>query len=258
MKVSLQVNRQGETASRRLEIDHRDAQVMAFAPVAANRNGFDGRFPANSNTSLALDRSGYKNWGKRALDVTLVVLTLPLALPLVALFSVLLWIEGGNPFYRQKRVGRHGTEFSMLKLRTMVQDADAKLAEVLDNDPKMRDEWETTQKLKKDPRITPMGALLRATSLDELPQLWNVLKGEMSLVGPRPMMPEQVSAYGDTRYYYSLTPGLTGPWQVSERNESSFAYRRTVDASYFREMSCASDLSLMFRTVGVVLRRTGY
>ncbi len=199
----------------------------------------------------------YPGWGKRALDVTFVVLSLPFVLPLVLLFALLLWFESGNPFYRQARIGRNGKQFSMLKLRSMVKDADARLAQVLESDPALREEWETTQKLRKDPRITPLGALLRQTSLDELPQLWNVLIGEMSLVGPRPMMPEQLALYGDSEDYVALRPGVTGIWQVSTRNESRFSYRATIDAEYRRTMSLKTDLSLLLKTISVVLRRTG-
>jgi lipopolysaccharide/colanic/teichoic acid biosynthesis glycosyltransferase len=202
-------------------------------------------------------RSFYSALGKRALDLTIVLLAVPVALPIVLLCALMLRIEGGSPFYRQARIGRNGKLFPMLKLRTMVPDSDARLARLLDGDPALRAEWDTTQKLRNDPRVTRLGALLRQTSLDELPQLWNVLTGEMSLVGPRPMMPEQLALYGDARDYNALRPGITGIWQVSTRNDSSFAHRATIDADYRRAMSLGTDLGLLFKTVGVVLRRTG-
>ena len=126
----------------------------------------------------------------------------------------------------------------------MVIDADQRLAAHLAADPALRAEWDETQKLKNDPRITAVGRLLRKTSLDELPQLWNVLKGDMSLVGPRPMMPEQRALYPG-RAYYSMRPGLTGPWQVSDRNETSFAGRAEFDAAYARRMSLRTDLVIL-------------
>lgn len=172
-------------------------------------------------------------------------------------FALLLWIEGGGPFYRQARLGRDGKVFFMLKLRSMVRNADAKLETLLESDPVLRAEWDTTQKLRYDPRVTRIGAFLRRTSLDELPQLWNVLTGEMSLVGPRPMMPDQLALYGDPSDYFAMRPGITGPWQVSTRNASSFAYRKTIDTTYRNTVSLVSDLGLLFRTVGVVLRGTG-
>lgn len=200
----------------------------------------------------------YRRVGKRLLDIVFVLATLPVSVPLIAFCAIALWFEGGSPFYRQDRLGKNGARFPILKLRTMVRDADERFAALLDSDPALREEWETTQKLKRDPRITPIGAVLRATSLDELPQLWNVLKGEMSLVGPRPMMPEQLPLYGDARAYFAVRPGITGLWQVSKRNEDQFSVRSRVDAQYYSDMSLTFDMGLLIKTVGVVLRQTGY
>ncbi|MEY8842595.1 sugar transferase, partial [Cribrihabitans sp. XS_ASV171] len=119
-------------------------------------------------------------------------------------------------------------------------------------------EWDSTQKLKNDPRITLVGDFLRKTSLDELPQLWNVLVGDMSIVGPRPMLPQQLPLYRLPEAYFSLRPGITGLWQVSARNEKGFDYRADMDAEYCNELGPVADLSILLRTVGVVLRRTGY
>ncbi|WP_375544160.1 sugar transferase [Leisingera caerulea] len=202
--------------------------------------------------------SGYRMAGKRVLDLLLVILSLPLTLPVIALCAAALWLEGGRPFYTQPRLGRGGRVFRILKLRTMVRDADALLQHYLDSDPALRREWQDTQKLKNDPRITPVGRLLRMTSLDELPQLWNVFKGDMSLVGPRPMMPEQLSLYGDARAYFALRPGITGIWQVSVRNEGSFATRVLADFEYRDGLSLSRDLGLLWRTAGVVMKGTGY
>lgn len=226
--------------------------------------------PANINKALSQTVPGatkhlgdggadvYAKAGKRVLDVALVLLTLPLTLPVIVLCALALWIEGGSPFYRQDRLGLQGGRFSILKLRTMVRNADSLLELYLATCPELRREWDETQKLKQDPRITRVGKVLRATSLDELPQLWNVLKGDMSLVGPRPMMPDQLPLYGDPRAYFSLKPGITGAWQVSTRNESHFSSRAQIDAVYGQHLSMRADLSLMLRTVGVVLRGTGY
>lgn len=200
----------------------------------------------------------YRRIGKRATDLVLVMLLAPLALFLIAVCAAMLWIEGGNPFYRQDRLGRNGKVFSIVKLRTMVRDADSKLDACLAADPALRHEWDSTQKLKNDPRITRVGALLRQTSLDELPQLWNVITGEMSLVGPRPMLPDQLELYGDARHYFALKPGITGLWQVSKRNEGVFQLRVALDAEYDRCLSFWQDFRLMLRTVGVVVGRTGY
>lgn len=200
----------------------------------------------------------YRRAGKRALDLFLVLAFMPVYLPVIAVAACLLLIEGGNPFYRQPRLGLNGERFSILKLRTMVRDADKRLNDMLARDPELKREWDVSQKLKNDPRITPVGALLRITSMDELPQLWNVLKGEMSLVGPRPMMPDQLSLYGDPRHYFAVRPGITGYWQVDRRNESSFADRAEYDAAYEIELSLLKDARVLMQTVGVVLRRTGH
>jgi len=199
----------------------------------------------------------YRNGVKRTLDILLILLSLPVVLPIVALLALMVMRDGHAPFYTQARVGVGGRIFRFWKLRSMVCDADARLAEYLDADPEARAEWDHSQKLKADPRITRFGNFLRKSSLDELPQLWNVLKGDMSLVGPRPMMDGQQVLYPGTAYY-ALRPGITGPWQVSDRNQSSFAARADFDAAYDETLSFASDLHILAATVGVVVRGTGY
>ena len=207
----------------------------------------------------ALRRKGlYRNGVKRGLDVTLVLMAAPVALPLILGFALaLLLLEGAAPFYRQDRVGREGRIYKMWKLRSMVPDAEARLADHLAADPAAWAEWTSTQKLKADPRITRLGRLLRKSSMDELPQLWNVLRGDMSLVGPRPMMDGQQDLYPGIAYY-TLRPGITGLWQVSKRNDSTFAERADFDDRYDREVSLTTDLRLLAATVGVVLRATGH
>ena len=200
----------------------------------------------------------YRNGGKRLMETVFILLSLPFFLPVVALCAIALWIEGGNPFYRQVRLGKDGQRFSILKLRTMVRDADKVLNSYLRSNPELRREWDEKQKLINDPRVTRVGAILRATSLDELPQLWNVLTGDMSLIGPRPMMPEQLPMYGNAGHYFAIRPGITGLWQVSARNENRFSFRNEVDAKYNRTLSLFSDIIIMFITVGVMLRRTGH
>ena len=203
--------------------------------------------------------TGYRIWLKRALDVGLVLVALPVVLPLMGLIALALWIEGGQPFYTQARLGQHGRKFRVLKFRTMVRDAEHMLQRLLDEDPALRREWDRTQKLRHDPRITPIGHFLRRSSLDELPQLFNVLRGEMSLVGPRPMMPEQLELYGPyAPSYFALRPGLTGLWQVSERNSAHFLRRAELDAQYERMVSFSRDLALLLATFRVVWRGTGY
>ncbi len=225
------------------------AAVARPAPFGVNGNTASGR---------GVVRGGfYRRFAKRGFDLLLLAFGLPLALPIIGFCALALWIEGGSPFYTQKRIGRGGKQFSIVKLRSMVRDADAVLEDYLARDPHMRREWDTLQKLKSDPRVTRVGRLLRATSIDELPQLFNVLSGDMSIVGPRPMMPEQAALYGNARAYEALRPGITGLWQISTRNNSHFSYRNEVDAAYERALTFRADLSILIRTVGVVLRGTG-
>ena len=217
----------------------------------------------NGLTSFSSDeakpegRGLYRNGLKRALDVTLVLVGGIVVLPVVLILAFLVSRDGSPAFYWSERVGLRGRTFRMLKLRTMVPDADAQLAAHIEEDGEAAAEWAATQKLKSDPRITPFGALLRRTSLDELPQLWNVLIGDMSLVGPRPMMPSQKFIYPGSAYY-ALRPGVTGPWQVSDRNACAFVKRADFDRDYHRDLSFTADVRLLMRTVAVVLRGTGY
>lgn len=227
------------------------------ANINGSRSGF-GRPGYPARPEARTPRGVYARAGKRMLDLTLVAAALPAIALVTGVSALALWLEGGQPFYSQLRLGRNGKEFRIYKLRTMVRDADRQLAKLLEEDPELAAEWNRTQKLKKDPRITRVGRFLRRTSLDELPQLWNVVKGDMSLVGPRPMLPEQLPMYGRADSYFAVKPGITGIWQVSDRNESSFAYRQKTDREYDRKLSLSLDLRLLFRTVGVVLRGTGY
>lgn len=198
----------------------------------------------------------YSHFGKRILDIVLVLLAAPIVLPLIAGLALWIRLQGYAPFYVQDRVGKGGRTFRLWKLQTMVPDADAALEAYLAANPEARREWNTRQKLAQDPRILPCGRFLRASSLDELPQLWNVLIGDMSLIGPRPMMPSQVRLYPG-RAYYALRPGISGLWQVSQRNECSFEGRAAYDTEYFHRISLGTDLGVLLRTVSVVLRRTG-
>ncbi len=199
----------------------------------------------------------YRNYGKRAFDICLVLLTAPIVITIVGVLAFFISLNGGKPFYTQLRVGQGGRTYVIWKLRSMVVDADAKLEAYLSGNSDARNEWNRNQKLKWDPRITSFGRLLRKTSFDELPQLWNVLKGDMSLVGPRPMMVSQRDLYPGTDYY-KLRPGITGPWQVSSRNDSTFAERATFDTQYQRQVSLRTDVGLILATVRVVLRATGH
>ncbi len=202
-------------------------------------------------------RSVYARFVKRPLDILSILLAAPIVVTVVIILALIVMWQGGKPFYSQLRVGRSGRSFRLWKLRTMVPDADLRLAEYLATNDAAKAEWDLTQKLKNDPRITPAGHFLRKTSLDELPQLWNVFRGDMSIVGPRPMMLDQTPLYPGADYYH-LRPGVTGLWQISDRNDSTFAARATFDAQYAASLSLKGDVSIIARTVGVVLRCTGY
>ena len=201
-------------------------------------------------------RGLYARGGKRLLDVLLVLLGLPFVLPVMILIALAIRLEGGPVFYSQPRLGQGGRSFRFWKFRSMCPDADARLARHLAADPKARREWQVTQKLRRDPRVTRVGRVLRCTSLDELPQLWNVLAGDMSLVGPRPMMPDQRPLYPG-RDYERLRPGITGPWQVSARNDVSFAARARFDSRYAGEVGLRTAVVILWRTVGAVVRGSG-
>jgi lipopolysaccharide/colanic/teichoic acid biosynthesis glycosyltransferase len=222
-------------------------------PLPAAKIGF----LLDQQALMNLERTAYTAWVKRTLDVCLVLLALIPACLLLLPFLLLIARDGHAPFYRQERVGLYGRRFYMWKLRSMVPDAETQLEAHLAACPKARAEWNRDQKLRDDPRVTTVGRIIRKTSIDELPQLWNVLIGDMSLVGPRPMMPNQQDLYPG-RVYYAMRPGITGFWQTSVRNESSFSERAEFDTAYFSNLSFGTDLRVVLKTVLVVLRGTGY
>lgn len=198
----------------------------------------------------------YRTIGKRALDLVLLLMTAPIMVPLIAIMTLAVLLTGATPIYVQERVGLNGKTFRMWKLRTMLPNAEEHLKSYLAKNPEARAEWDSKQKLLNDPRITPIGSFLRKTSLDELPQLLNVLTGSMSLVGPRPMMLDQKEQYTGTAYYRQR-PGMTGLWQISDRNSSKFVDRVQFDEIYSRKLSLNVDIYVILRTVVVMLRRTG-
>lgn len=212
----------------------------------------------SAQQAIVPPQTAYTRVGKRALDLVLGLIALILTFPVLVLLTLALWLESGNPFFFQTRLGKNGRVFRMWKLRTMVVGADHKLAECLAADPALRLEWDLTQKLKHDPRITRLGRFLRRTSLDELPQIINVLKGDMSLVGPRPMLPDQLPLYLHPEAYLALRPGITGLWQVTARNEEAFALRAMLDQTYFDTLSLRRDLTIIGATFGAVVQATGY
>jgi len=202
------------------------------------------------------DAPFYRSFGKRVLDVLFVLLGTPFVLPFMIIIAILIKKDGGPVFYHQARLGKDGREFKFWKFRSMVEDADQKLDAYLASNPKAAREWHISQKLRHDPRITKVGHFIRKTSLDELPQIWNVLIGDMSLVGPRPMMPDQWELYPGIDYK-NLRPGMTGLWQVSDRNDVSFAARAKFDTEYNVKLGFITDMFTLARTCGAVCRGSG-
>lgn len=196
---------------------------------------------------------------KRAIDITGSAVTLFFIAPLFLLTAFVIRLHDGGPvFYGHRRLGLAGAEFTCWKFRTMAVNSEQLLADYIARDESARREWEACRKLKKDPRVTPVGRLLRATSLDELPQLWNVLRGDMSLVGPRPIVSEEISRYGaDYEHYVSLRPGITGLWQVSGRSDTSYRDRISLDRDYAMRWSLTRDLSILMMTIPAVFFQRG-
>jgi len=196
------------------------------------------------------------------MDVVNFVLALALfifILPVLAAIALAILLQDDGPVvFAHKRVGRSGKPFYCLKFRSMAADAEARLAQVLREDPAARAEWERDHKLKNDPRITPLGNFLRKSSLDELPQLFNVLRGEMSLVGPRPIVHDEIAKYGRRfEHYCAVKPGITGLWQISGRNDVSYRSRVAMDCLYAASRNTALDMWILAATVPAVLCRKG-
>ncbi len=205
-------------------------------------------------------RSGFNQVVKRVFDLVVSILLLPILLPVIAILAFFIKKESPGPvFYAHNRIGRDGEIVPVMKFRSMFSDSQERLKELLESDPEIRKEWETNYKLKNDPRVTKIGNIIRKTSLDELPQIFNVLKGNMSLVGPRPVVADELEKYyGDSAEYYKMVkPGITGFWQVSGRSDTDYDFRVKVDTWYIYNWSLWLDIMVLIKTVRVVLLREG-
>ena len=207
-------------------------------------------------------RNNLRRWParltKRLFDTSLAALLIMLLSPLMLCIAVALKLEGGSVFFAHVRVGKKGKRFNCFKFRSMVPNADQALTNLLESNPDLQAQWHKEHKLKDDPRISPLGEFLRRTSMDELPQLFNVLKNEMSLVGPRPIVEEELEKYGlEKSYYLMVRPGMTGLWQVSGRNDVDYDTRVYLDAWYVKNWSLWYDLAILVKTFKVVLLRRG-
>ena len=195
---------------------------------------------------------------KMAMDLAGAAAMLIVLAPVFALIAAAVKLDGGTVLYAHRRIGVGGRSFPCLKFRSMVMESDAVLARLLTTDSAVAAEWTATHKLRRDPRVTWIGRILRQTSLDELPQLFNVLRLEMSLVGPRPIVEAEVPRYGeDIHHYYAARPGLTGLWQVSGRSNTDYSQRVHLDTWYVKNWSLWSDIVILFRTIPAVLKRKG-
>lgn len=253
-------------SSRFLEMIERDRLHFSHVLMIPNLSDFSSLWvsPKSVGGMLGLEvcQQAFmreRQWPKRALDLVLTIIGGLAILPLIALLA--LWIRLDSPgpaFYQQKRIGQDGKQFNAWKFRSMVRDADRILDRYLEMNPDLRAEWESMHKLRRDPRVTRSGRFLRKTSLDELPQLWNVLKGEMSLVGPRPIVQAEIAKYGQRfGLYTKVKSGLTGLWQISGRSDTSYEDRVNLDAFYVKNWSVWLDLYILFRTIETVIFRQG-
>lgn len=198
------------------------------------------------------------NMLKRTVDCIGSLVLITIFSPVLVIIALLIRRDGGSSIYKQERIGYGGKTFKCYKFRSMVMNSQQRLEEVLATDPKAREEWENDFKLKNDPRITAIGNFLRKTSLDELPQLFNVLQGDMSLVGPRPVVPDELPRYGAlTQKYLSARPGMTGLWQVSGRNDVTYRERVSLDCYYIENWKLHTDFVLMLKTVTVIFHGKG-
>jgi exopolysaccharide production protein ExoY len=211
----------------------------------------------DENNNQSPDNGGFD--AKRIFDIVAASAGLVLVGPLLLGIGLLIRLQDGEKaLYTQPRYGRSGRAFQCFKLRSMVPDADKRLQDVLDGDPEAKREWELTQKLTNDPRITPLGRFIRLSSIDELPQLINILRGDMSVVGPRPIPLYERNKYGEGfEHYCSVRPGLTGLWQISGRSNITYAQRVEIDTRYVQTRSFWGDIMIMLKTVPAVLKSDG-
>ena len=201
----------------------------------------------------------YRDFLKRAFDILFALFLLPFIAPVLLLLMALIKLDSKGPaVFESERVGKDGVKFKCLKLRTMCLGADKKLEDILKSKTEFQVEYNKYRKLRNDPRITRVGKFLRSTSLDEVPQVFNVLKGEMSFVGPRPALEEEISKYGALfKEYKSVLPGITGMWQVSGRNNTCFDERVRLDVLYRKQLNFMLDLKIIAKTLPVALKRSG-
>jgi exopolysaccharide production protein ExoY len=243
----------------------RTATVTQVGSAGTRRRDRSDGGPSKTREHVITDRAliaaaqKANGFGKRAFDFVSALTGLLVLSPALITIAFLIWAQdGGAALYGHKRIGRRGVTFKCWKFRSMVLDGDKVLAAHLAADPMAQKEWAATQKLTDDPRVTRLGRFLRKTSLDELPQLWNVLVGQMSVIGPRPIVRSELDRYGkDRRYYLLVRPGITGLWQVSGRSSTTYARRVQLDRLYVENWSYAQEAEIMIRTPLAVFKGEG-
>ena len=263
------VNSQGSDANslkKIIETQIQQKHEVVFIPLIDDYDLTHSHIYQLSNTRTNLIvfknrlKSTYRLLFQQGFNYILAILLLPVILPLIGIFAILIKRESPGPvFFTHNRVGQHGKTIPTLKFRSMYADAQERLEKLLETDPDIRKEWEENFKLKDDPRVTKIGSFLRKTSLDELPQIFNVLKGEMNFVGPRPVIQQEIDQYykEDAVYYFMVKPGITGLWQVSGRSDTDYDYRIATDKWYVLNWSLWLDIVILIKTVRVVLLRDG-
>jgi undecaprenyl-phosphate galactose phosphotransferase len=233
------------------------ADVVSLSEFVGGEAANTSRY---GEVSSGIGLSSAERFLKRVFDIVSVVVMVVLFGPVMVVIALAIAMSSsGQVIFRQTRVGRNGKQFTIYKFRSMVANSGRVLEELLESSPDAKAEWERDFKLKNDPRVTRIGRFVRQTSLDELPQLWNVLRGDMSIVGPRPVLPEELERhYGSARdHYLSVAPGLTGLWQVSGRNDLGYEQRVWLDRCYVETWNLVTDFTIVMRTVSVMFGRRG-
>ena len=243
-----------------MQIQTGESSGFGAAPFGLAESTVTSRFPTTTHRTIASPERLFRyRVVKRLMDIALIVVASPVLLPVLLAIAAAVRLSSPGPiFFSHRRIRRHGEFFSMWKFRTMCVNSAEVLETYLRSHPEARAEWQATHKLKFDPRVTAVGRFLRRTSLDELPQLWNVLAGSMSLVGPRPIVAAEVEKYGEFFVDYCLVkPGLTGLWQVSGRSQVSYAERVQFDRQYAHTWSLSGDVVILARTLSSVMNQDG-
>lgn len=235
----------------------RSERARMFSSKRVGQESSPNELTAAILTSIQC-RCAYRRFGKRLFDITLALVMLPIILPTILVLLAIVSTDRGKPLFRHRRVGYGGKDFTCYKIRTMVPNAESVLQKLLAEDPEIAREWAKHRKLRRDPRITTFGRVLRRTGLDELPQILNVILGSMSFVGPRPMTRDEFREYAEENQifgqaYTACRPGVTGSWQVTGRRDADVPMRLALDIEYAQSCSFKQDLWIIFRTVPEVL-----